>query len=323
TEIVRRAFHIARSGRPGPVVVSLPEDILDKVYTKQHQKQKSTIFSFPRPDKKAIDKTEKNLINAKKPVIIVGGGVTHEESTNQLISLSELLNIPVITSYQRLSVFPNNHPNYIGTLWSGSPDYLINTIKDSDLILAIGTRLSQNPTQNYSIINLKSKLIHVDISEEELNKVYPPYLGIVSDARQFLKDLLEKLEKSKIYKKEDDCISSLRVKHKKYSDATPAYSNKFVNLEGVMLDLKNQLPTNVIITGDAGNYLGWLFKYYKFEKDSTYIGPTSGAMGYGLPAAIGAKIAFPNNVVVSFSGDGGFMMTMQELETAVRYKIPV
>src|SRR5699024_12858064 len=90
-----------------------------------------------------------------------------------------------------------------------------------------------------------------------------------------------------------------------------------------MLDLTNQLPTNVIITGDAGNYLGWLFKYYKIEKDSTYIGPTSGAMGYGLPAALGAKIAFPNNVVVSFSGDGGFMRTMQDLETAVRYKIHV
>src|SRR5699024_3133983 len=277
-EIIRRAFHIARSGRPGPVVISLPEDILDKVYTKQYQQQNPLIFSAPRAEKKAIDDVEKALVDAKQPVIIAGGGISLTESTNQLISLSELLNIPVVTSYQRLSVFPNNHPNYIGTLWSGAPDYLINTIKDADLILAIGTRLSQNPTQNYSIINLKSKLIHIDISEKEINKVYPPYLGVISDAKQFLEDVLVKLKQNKNYKRKEDFLAPLRVKYKEYSEAIRSYSNKFVDLKGMIFDLKDQLPTNTIITGDAGNYLGWLFKYYKFEKDSLYIGSTSGAM---------------------------------------------
>src|SRR5699024_7849612 len=197
------------------------------------------------------------------------------------------------------------------------------TIKDADLILAIGTRLSQNPTQNYSIINLKSKLIHIDISEKEINKVYPPYLGVISDAKQFLEDVLVKLKQNKNYKRKEDFLAPLRVKYKEYSEAIRSYSNKFVDLKGMIFDLKDQLPTNTIITGDAGNYLGWLFKYYKFEKDSFYIGPTSGAMEYRLPAVICAKLAFLDNILIYFSGDGGFLMTMQELETAVRYKIPV
>lgn len=167
-------------------------------------------------------------------------------------------------------------------------------------------------------------MIHVEISADELNKVYRPTLGIVADAKSFLSDLLAELGDTAANAKDRKAyVASAREKFVAASTPHPAYDDQDVNLEGVVYDLMTVLPQDAIIANDAGNFFGWLAKYYSFQEEGTYVGPTSGAMGYGLPAAIGAKVARPDKTVVAFAGDDGFMMTAQELDTAVRNHIPV
>jgi acetolactate synthase I/II/III large subunit len=321
-ELVHRAFHIARSGRPGPVLISLPVDILDQ--TAEMVFNQFSVKAKPRPSSDAIEETKALLETAKQPVIIAGGGVTHSKCTPELIEVAELLKIPVVTAFRRFDAFPNNHSLYAGSLGFGTPKYLKDLIQNADVILALGTRFSQVTTQDYTLINRDTKLIHVDISEAELNKVYQPALGIVSDVKNFLQDLLA-ASKNLFQRSQGDqgYIADARRAYIDFSTPNPINSEEFADLEGLMRDLRNELPEDAIITSDAGNFFGWVSRYISFKKAGTYIGPTSGAMGYGLPAAIGAKLAHPDRPVIAISGDGGTMMTVQELETCVQYNIPV
>lgn len=321
-ESVRRAFHIANSGRPGPVLVSLPEDILDKLIEEEPPLERKA-YTTPRPHPKAVVEAYELLKEAKSPILIAGGGIRTEQSTVLLEKLVNRLGIPVTTATRRLDVFPNDHPYYLGTLWSGAPSILDEAFERADVVLVIGSRLSQATTNNYTLIKGHSKLIHVDISNEEINKVFNANLGIVADSEQFLSDLLEMLDSGGEINIDDHYAKSLGEKYQSYSEPVKKYDNGYVNLEGLIYDLMQTLPQDAIIASDAGNYLGWLLKHYQFRERGTCVAPTSGAMGYGLPAAIGAKLAQPDRTVISFSGDGGFMMTVQELETAVRYNIPV
>ncbi|MBT2686714.1 acetolactate synthase [Bacillus sp. ISL-47] len=321
-ELVHRAFHIARSGRPGPVVISLPVDILDQ--TAEMVFNSFSVKTKPRPSAEAIEETKALLEKAKRPVILAGGGVTHTKCTPELIKVAETLKIPVVTAFRRFDAFPNNHSLYAGSLGFGIPKYLKDLIQNADVILALGTRFSQVTTQDYTLINRDTKLIHVDISEGELNKVYQPALGIVSDVKSFLDDLLSAVKnhfESGLI--DQNYAANARRCYVDFSTPKPINREDFVDLEGVMNDLRNELAEDTILTSDAGNFFGWVSRYFSFNKEGTYIGPTSGAMGYGLPAAIGAKLAHPDRPVIAISGDGGTMMTVQELETCVQYNIPV
>jgi len=203
----------------------------------------------------------------------------------------------------------------------GTPKDVLETTKEADVILAIGTRLSEVTTQDYSLINnLEQSLIHIDINEQTLGRVYQPRHGIVSDAKEALSAMCNLSIQPNWDKWAAKC--NQRYRNTSQIKVTASNSEKLTN-ETVILLLQELLPEDAIITNDAGNFAGWLHLYYPFKQKKTYIGPTSGAMGYGLPAAIGAAIALPNRVVVSLSGDGGMMMTVQELETAARYHIPV
>ncbi|MBP1933878.1 thiamine pyrophosphate-dependent enzyme [Ammoniphilus resinae] len=320
-ELVHRAFHMARSGRPGPVLVSLPQDVLDEVAEMSFQD--AVVYSAPRPDREAVLEAKKLLESAQRPVIIAGGGVTGTKSAPELVALSERLNVPVTVSFRRFDAFPNQHPHYAGHVGIGPAESLLKLIKEADVVLAIGTRFSQITSQDYTLLNPKSKLIHVDISQDELNKVYRPALGIVADSKRFMQDLMSELDADNTY---PERTAYVQQAHQNYlATATPQRKNVegFVSLDNMIIDLMEQLPSDAILTSDAGNFFGWMARYYSFREEGTFVGPTSGAMGYGLPAAIGAKVAKPERTVVSFSGDGGFMMTMQELETAVRHQIPV
>lgn len=322
SEIVHRAFHIARSGRPGPVLISLPEDILDQMIPKATP-YNGKIHSSPRPDSEAVKEAYNLLKKAKKPIMIAGGGIRTTQSRLNLVRVVEKLGIPVATATRRMDAFPNEHKNYVGTLWSGAPAFLNNTFEEADVVVVIGSRLSQATTNNYKLINKNSKLIHIDISNEEINKVYKPTIGIVADSEQFLLDLLSQIEKEEYNVQSNDFAEKLGKRYQVQSKPEKIYKDDYVDLEGLIFDMNKTLPKNTIISSDSGNYLGWLLKYYKFTDIGTSIAPTSGAMGYGLPAAIGAKLANPDRIVISFSGDGGFMMTIQELETAIRYDIPI
>jgi len=319
-ELLHRAFHVARSGRPGPVLVSLPEDMLDDIVS--DQTYKPYYVSKVAPDEKAVSEAAALLKDAKRPVIIAGGGVISSGATDELMKLSEDLKIPVATAFRRFSAFPNTHENYIGYLGLGAPEYLQSYIKESDLVLALGTRFSQMTTNDYELLTNESRLIHVDISESTLGKVYTPTLPIVADVKKFVCELNKVTTKNESEERISN-LTSLRSKYEEFSTPKLIEREDYADMNSVIDCLNKELPKDAIITSDAGNFFSWLTRYFKYDKSGRYVGPTSGAMGYGMPSAIGAKMAQPDKVVVSLSGDGGYMMTMQEFETAVRNDVHI
>ncbi|MES1042657.1 thiamine pyrophosphate-dependent enzyme [Peribacillus simplex] len=319
-ELLHRAFHIARTGRPGPVLVSLPEDMLTEIA--EVKELHSYHICPPEPNDFAIKQAVDEMMKAKRPIIIAGGGVIQSKATAYLIKMAESLQVPVATAFRRLDAFPNSHPLYAGSLGLSNTPGLVDYVQKADLVVAIGTRFSQITSQDYTLIGENTRLIHVDISPDVIGKVYAPFLPVVSDSKVFLQKVLKEIEKSEAPERKN-LIKGLHEKYMEFSTPTPEYSDDYVDMDGMMYDLVKQLPKDSILTCDAGNFFSWQSRYYRFEEENTFIGPTSGAMGYGLPAAIGAKLSKPEKTVVSFSGDGGFMMTLQEFETAVRYDIPI
>ncbi|HEY4552581.1 MAG TPA: thiamine pyrophosphate-dependent enzyme [Bacillaceae bacterium] len=312
-EIMQRAIRVAQTGRPGPVVVSLPEDMLPK----------EVMASFgppvrkprPAPSSDEVKEAIRLLEKAHKPLLIAGGGVKSAGAVQELIHFAEKNAIPVITAFRRHDSFPNNHPFYAGQLGLGTHPLVLKTIRESDLVIAVGTRLSEVTTQDYSIFTAGKKLVHIDIDQEIIGKVFPPDVGMVADAKESLAALAGPDIQPAWQGWGEAC-------HMAYEKASSMLEITDFN-KAVIALLQDRLPKGTIITNDAGNFAGWLHSFYRFNEENTYVGPTSGAMGYGMPAAIGAKVACPEKTVVSLSGDGGFMMTVQELETAVRHRIPI
>ncbi|PWA12854.1 acetolactate synthase [Pueribacillus theae] len=316
-EFIQRAFRVAQTGRPGPVVVSLPEDVLVEEATMNFGPPIQ--IPAPRPSAKEVVNVAELLGEAERPLILAGGGVIASHGEQLLVELAEKYQIPVMASFRRHDVFPNDNKLYAGHAGLGTFPAILETMKHADFILAIGTRLSEVTTQDYRIFNHNPKLVHIDISYETLGKVYSPDIGIVADAKEALEVLLE----MQVNKRWNGWAAERRIAYEQSLKVKANENGKWVDNQRIIQTLQERLPVDAIITNDAGNFAGWLHRFYSFRKPKTYIGPTSGAMGYGLPAAIGAKIANPDKTVVSLSGDGGFMMTVQELETAVRYNIPV
>ncbi|MGF7015856.1 acetolactate synthase-1/2/3 large subunit [Ornithinibacillus bavariensis] len=314
-ELVSRAFRIAKSGRPGPVVVSLPEDVLP-AEADMHFGPRIEV-PRPAPAKSEITAFQELLNNARKPLIIAGGGVKLSQAEEGLLTFAEKYQLPVMAAFRRHDVFPNHHPLYAGHLGLGTPKQILDTVRESDLILALGTRLSEVTTQDYSLLTSKQKLIHIDIEQEVIGKVYSPNLAIIAD----MKEALEAVNSIKVLSSWEEWAEASNRRFLAVSSI--AATEKDVINKHIISMMAEMLPINSIITNDAGNFAGWLHAFYPFKQKQTYIGPTSGAMGYGMPAAIGAKLGSPDRTVVSLSGDGGFMMTFQELETAVREKIPI
>lgn len=320
-ELLHRAFYVARSGRPGPVVVSLPHDMLEDVI--DYKEGTIVEAEVPEASDATVQKVLDQLSQAKQPIIIAGGGVIASGAQNELAALAEKLQVPVASAFRRFNVLANDHPHYAGWLGFGLDPSLVRYIQNADLVLSVGTRFSQITTQDYTLLNEESKLIQVDISPDSIGKAYSADMGIVSDAKKFLQKCLETAEPVKDAKREQ----LVQERHEAYlafsTPPAPSESGNFAEMNAVMADVMSEVPDNSILTSDAGNFYGWLARYFRFSDEKQYIGPTSGAMGYGLPAAIGAKAACPDKTVISFSGDGGFMMTLVELETAVRGNLPV
>ncbi len=315
-EIIQRAFRISQSGRPGPVVISLPEDVLAKVA----EMNIGPVGPKPKPAPSAeeVDKVKAYLNTADKPIIIAGGGIKASGAEEALIEFAEKNELPVISAFRRQDSFPNNHRLYSGHLGLGTGKSVLDAVQESDTIIAIGTRLSEVTTQDYQIITPEKKLIHIDIEYDTIGKVYPPEVGIISDAKQALIALADINVDSSSWADWAKEKSALNSAASQLDLKTDDVINKHV-----IASMIDKLPKDTILTNDAGNFASWMHNFYPFNKKHTYVGPTSGAMGYGMPAALGVKLACPETTVISLSGDGGFMMTAQELETAVRYEIPI
>lgn len=319
-ELLHRAFYIARSGRPGPVVVSLPHDMLEDEM--EYIEGKVSQSSTPEADSVTVESVLARVGKAVQPIVIAGGGIRAADAREELVQFAEKFQVPVATAFRRFDAFPNDHSNYAGWLGFGADPKLLNYIKQADLVLSIGNRFSQVTTQDYTLLGDHAEIIQVDIDADTIGKAYPVDVAVVSDAKRFLQRALEVGEAYS----DDNRERTVNHCHEAYlASSVPPQAKEhaeYAEMNAIIADFLTETNNDAIITSDAGNFFGWVSKYYRFTDDRRYIGPTSGAMGYGVPAAIGAKIACPDRQVFSFSGDGGFMMTMQELETAVRYNVP-
>jgi acetolactate synthase-1/2/3 large subunit len=320
-EIVARAFHVAMSGRPGPVVVSLPEDMLvEQASVSDCAHVERTEIS---PGGIELDKLHKLLAGAKRPIAILGGGGWDAKACMDFERFAQRYDLPVVASFRRTSLFDMEHANYAGELALGANPKLVARVKESDLVLLIGGRMAEVPSQSYTLFDIpipKQALVHVHADAGELGRVYHPVLAINATPASFCAALARLEPLVEIAWREQ--TAAARRDFLAFTNAAPAMPGD-VQLNEIMLWLRKRLPEDCIVTNGAGNYAIWTARYLRIRQFGGLLAPVSGSMGYGLPAAVGAKSLHPDRMVVSFAGDGCFMMNGQEFATAVQYNLPI
>ena len=321
-EVVSRAFHVAMSGRPGPVVIALPEDMLVETATVADAPRVQVTDSAPaRGQMQALAQA---LADAKSPVAIVGGARWDRQAVADFAAFAQRFSLPVAASFRRQMLIDHEHPCYIGDLGLGSNPELIKRLKEADLLLLVGGRLSEIPSQSYTLLDIPvphQQLVHVHPDTAELGRVYAPSLAISASPAAFAAELDSLPAPAKpVWAPE---TKRLHESYEQWSDASQVTVPGQLQMSGVMAQLRTLLPDDAIITNGAGNYATWVHRFHRFKQFGTQLAPTSGSMGYGLPAAVGAKRRYPERMVVCFAGDGCFMMHGQEFATAVQYKLPI
>ena len=325
-EIVSRAYHTAMSGRPGPVIIALPENMLTE---KTDEKATSFIDQVSSaPSTKDLAQFIEEIKAAENPVLVLGGSIWSEEAEKDLASISEMLGLSILTSHRRQSLFNNLHKNYGGDLGLGVNPKLINRINESDYIVLLGARLSENPSQGFSLFGIPEhdkKIVHIHPGPEEIGRIYNPHLGIVSNPIDFVSALNNALKglNTKPLPIKEEKTNQAHEDYIDWGDMPLEVPNSGVDLTSAFRTLRKEIKPNTIITNGAGNYAVWGHRLFRFTKLRTQLAPISGSMGYGLPAAIAAKLRFPDQMVIALAGDGCFQMTENEFATAVQYNAAV
>ncbi|MCC2610446.1 thiamine pyrophosphate-binding protein [Neorhizobium petrolearium] len=320
-EFVTRAFAVATSGRPGPVVLTLPEDMLVEEVEAAEARAYMPVESHP--GKSQIAAFETALKEAKRPMFILGGTRWSEEAHADFAHFATRFKVPVSCSFRRQMLFDHLHPCYAGDAGIGINPALAKEIKDADLLVLLGSRMSEMPSSSYTLIDIpypKQKLVHIFPDPEELGRIYRPDLAICAAPAEFVAALKElEAPASPAWA---DRTASMHESYLKWSTPPEAGPGP-VKMGPIMQWIEENVPDDAIFTNGAGNYATWLHRFHRFRKYNTQSAPTSGSMGYGLPAAVAAKQLFPQREVVCFAGDGCFMMHGQEFITAVRYGLPI
>ena len=319
-EYVSRAFHVAQSGRPGPVVLGLPEDMLSAVV--EARDAKTVTLAEPGPSAVDLERLSAMLARATRPLVLVGGPGWSGEVQRQLQAFAERLDLPVTAGFRFQDYFDNRHRCYVGHAGIGPHAKLADAIKATDLLITIGARLGEMTTSGFTMLDIpnpRQPLVHVHPSSDELGTVYRADLAIASTARAFAAALGNVKAPANIPWR--TWRSDLRSACEAAWAATETPGS--VKLEQVIRICSDTLPENAIITNGAGNYAAFLHRYFTYKGYRTQLAPTSGSMGYGLPAAIAAKLAEPARPVICIAGDGCFMMTAQELATAAQYGLAI
>ena len=322
-EFVNRAFSVAMSGRPGPVVLALPEDVLREVVENPPAEILPNPVPATRPGDAEMKELGERIARAERPVMILGGTRWTETAVRQVERFAERAQIPVGCSFRRQMLFDHTHPCYAGDVGIGINPALAEAIKASDLVLLVGGRFSEMPSSGYTLLDIpspKQPLVHVHADAGELGRVYRPTIAINADPASFA-DALSSLDVDPMPGRAD----MVAQMHAAYLDwSTPPETGPGEVHMGPIIDwLRDELPEDAILTNGAGNYATWVHRYVRFRKFATQAAPASGSMGYGVPAAVGAKQAFPDRLVVAFAGDGCFMMHGQEFATAIQHKLPI
>ncbi len=311
-ELIAHAVDVATSGRPGPVVVAISEEMQAHV-VEVRDRRPIARFAAP-PPAPAMRALAERLARARQPVAILGGSGWTPGGLSDIRQFLARLDIPVAAAFRRLAVYDGTAPNYIGDLSVGADPGLVAHVREADLILAIGTRIGEPVSQGYTLFPDPASvpLIHVYPEASEIGRVYRPLLGIACDVNEFAHAAAALPPVEPHW---HDWTRMLRATREAYTAARDYPGG--LNVSRVMKVLQTMLPRDAILTTDAGNFAAFVTRFLNVRAGQDYLGPTNGAMGYGVPAAVGAAIAFPGRQVVCFVGDGGFMMTGQELATAV------
>ncbi len=324
-EYIARAYQTATSGRPGPVVLALPEDMLTQTTVAPQLAPYQRVLSWPGDADMA--RIAAMLAKAERPFAIVGGSGWTPQACQQVERFAERFGVPVGCAFRGQDLFDNRHPHYAGDVGIGINPALAERIRASDLILAIGPRLGEMTTGGYSLIAAPrpaQALIHVHAGAEELGSVYQADLMVQASMPAIAACLADLQPAGPVHS--GAWVEAARADYERYQ-VPPAFAGQGVDMAQVILALDRLLPDDAIVTNGAGNYAGWLHRYFRYRPLATggrgQLAPTSGAMGYGVPAAVGAKIAFPERTVVALAGDGCFLMNGQELATAMQYDAPV
>jgi acetolactate synthase-1/2/3 large subunit len=317
-EIVARAFSVATSGRMGPVVIALPEDVLSDTANVADVGYSAGAQAAPASGD--MQRLRELLAEAHQPLVLVGGTGWDEASCTDLQAFAQAWDVPVAVSFRRQDLIDNEHPNYVGHVGLGISAQLAEIVRSADLVIAIGTRMSEVTSMGYTLLRspvTDQKLIHVHADAGELGRVYHPVLGINAGMKNFARELAGMRPVEARWK---GWTRQARAAYVAFSTG-PASTVRpnGVDLTQVVSHLNEVLPDDAIIANGAGNYTVWVHRFYRYRRPATEMAPTSGAMGYGLPAAIAAKLKHPDRTVVCLAGDGCFMMYPQELATAVQY----
>ena len=318
------AVRAAVEGRPGPALIAIPEDVQDLALPE------GTRAPVVRPHPEAPSAGDLRavlnfLASAERPVILAGAGVLRARCSNDLVRFAELLHVPVIASWRRGDVIPNDHPLFLGMTGFGSPRTVRERLETADALLVLGSRLSEPTTAGYRVPGMDQRWMHVDLEPRSgpVGFASAPELAIRADARAFLRAANTRLKEGVLLAKpvavRDRNNAADRAA---WEEATVVdggeWSGPGVHPGRIIADLHRLLPEDAIVTTDAGAFAGWLARGFRFRRPGTFLGPTSGAMGYGFPAALAASLVHRERRVVALVGDGGMGMTMAEVETAVR-----
>jgi acetolactate synthase-1/2/3 large subunit len=325
--IMKEAFYVARSGRPGPVLIDLPKDILadatefkypDKVFIRGYQ---PTYEGHPGQ----IDRALKLLLKSKRPVLYAGGGIISSNAAKELTSLADRLSIPVTMTLMGLGGFPGNHPLSLGMLGMHGTYWANMAVMESDLLIAVGARFDDRVTGKLEAFAPHARIIHIDIDPTSISKTVKVDVPIVGDCKRVLSRMLTLLDQ------ED--VASFRTGLEKWNNQIDKWKTLYpmdyqqgerIKPQYVVEKICELTTGDAIITTEVGQNQMWTAQYYKFLKPRTLLTSAGlGTMGYGFPAAIGAQAAFPNKLIIDIAGDGSFQMNSQELATVVQYQLPV
>lgn len=315
-EYLARAFATAMSGRPGPVVLALPEDTLTARADVADPPLALQASAAPAPED--VRTTHKLLSKAQRPLVIVGGSRWDPDACLLLQRFAEASGLPVACAFRRQDLFDNRHASYAGDVGIGTRPGLAQRVREADVLLVIGERLGEMTTSGYSLLDVpvpKQALIHVHPGPEELGSVYQPALPICATPGAFLAALAA--SDGWAADRWHASTSALHAEYEAWREPRPVPGA--LDLWTIVRWLDERLPDDAILTNGAGNYTTWIHRLYRYRRFGTQLAPYSGAMGYGVPSAVAAKLLHPDRIVVSWNGDGCFQMNGQELATAVQY----
>jgi acetolactate synthase-1/2/3 large subunit len=321
SEAIARAFHLAESGTPGPVAVVLPEDIFDEPADFPVDQPRPRVYPGPRPED--LDRLADMLAKAERPLVWVGGALTGEGVLDELQKLAETWVLPVSPTHRRPCHFDASHPNYGGYMGIRVPKVLLDEMKKADLIVALGERITDSVSQSYTFPAAPQPqlpLVHVWPDPNEIGRVWRPDLGIVSDPQAVIRGLLAK-GAPKDAAKRKGWVAGLNAIHRKLLAPEWEPTTDGINFAAVVCEIGKHLAPDAIVTSDAGNFSSFIHRYIGFKPGQTFLASVVGAMGAGMPMAVAGGMRHPHRQIVAFVGDGGALMTGNEIATARQYGV--